>query len=175
MTNNITRSIDTIQYYTIRYYWIQYDTMCSHTGDENALDRLALQPETFSRVDERGWIPLHEAAVHQNKRILEIIFSGSDVTAHVAVIGHHKDSSFLNADVGVWILASLPGATHCRTLKGETPLFLAVVHGLRENATFLLQNGCSPDLQNDEQDSPLVAGIWYQIHLNAKCTSFTGP
>ncbi|XP_041655644.1 dynein heavy chain 12, axonemal isoform X2 [Cheilinus undulatus] len=55
--------------------------------------------------------------------------------------------------------ASPPGAVQCRTLKGETPLFLAVVHGLRESATFLLQNGSSPDLQNDEQDSPLVAAI----------------
>uniref|UniRef100_A0A7N6FAQ2 SOCS box domain-containing protein n=1 Tax=Anabas testudineus TaxID=64144 RepID=A0A7N6FAQ2_ANATE len=84
----------------------------------------------LQKVDERGWIPLHEAAVQDNKRILEITFS-----------------------------ASPSGAAQCRTLKGETPLFLAVVHGLRENATFLLQNGCSPDLQNDEQDSPLVAAI----------------
>ncbi|KAM4562377.1 dynein axonemal heavy chain 12 isoform 2-T2 [Odontesthes bonariensis] len=99
-------------------------------GDEGALNRLAMQPETLSRVDERGWIPLHEAAVQEKKRILDIIFS-----------------------------ASPPGAAQCRTLKGETPLFLAVVHGLRENATFLLQNGCSPDVQNDEQDSPLVAAI----------------
>uniref|UniRef100_A0A3P9JW38 Ankyrin repeat and SOCS box containing 14b n=1 Tax=Oryzias latipes TaxID=8090 RepID=A0A3P9JW38_ORYLA len=84
----------------------------------------------LSRVDERGWIPLHEAAVQENKKILEMIFS-----------------------------SSLPGAAQCRTLKGETPLFLAVVYGIRENATFLLQNGCSPDIQNDEQDSPLVAAI----------------
>uniref|UniRef100_A0A672HM58 Ankyrin repeat and SOCS box containing 14b n=1 Tax=Salarias fasciatus TaxID=181472 RepID=A0A672HM58_SALFA len=95
-----------------------------------ALDRLTAQSETLSRVDERGWIPLHEAAVHKNKKMLEIIFS-----------------------------ASPPGAAQCRTLKGETPLFLAVLHGLRDNATFLLQNGSSPDLQNDEQDSPLVAAI----------------
>ncbi|XP_026188703.1 dynein heavy chain 12, axonemal [Mastacembelus armatus] len=99
-------------------------------GDEDALNRLVVQPETLSRVDERGWIPLHEAAVQDSKRILETVFS-----------------------------ASHPGAAQCRTLKGETPLFLAVVHGRRENATFLLQNGCSPDLQNDEQDSPLVAAI----------------
>uniref|UniRef100_A0A3Q3CJJ1 Ankyrin repeat and SOCS box containing 14b n=1 Tax=Haplochromis burtoni TaxID=8153 RepID=A0A3Q3CJJ1_HAPBU len=99
-------------------------------GDENALNRLAAQPETLSRVDTRGWIPLHEAAAQQNKKVLEIIFS-----------------------------ASPPGAAQCRTLKGETPLFLAVVHGLRENATLLLQNGSNPDLQNDEQDSPLVAAL----------------
>ncbi|XP_063744832.1 ankyrin repeat and SOCS box protein 14 isoform X2 [Eleginops maclovinus] len=99
-------------------------------GDEDALNRLAVQPEALSRVDERGWIPLHEASLQDNKKILEIIFS-----------------------------ASPPGAAQCRTLKGETPLFLAVVHGLRDNATFLLQNASSPDLQNDEQDSPLVAAI----------------
>ncbi|XP_041655641.1 dynein heavy chain 12, axonemal isoform X1 [Cheilinus undulatus] len=98
--------------------------------DEEALSRLVAQPETLSRVDDRGWMPLHEAAVQENRKILEIIYS-----------------------------ASPPGAVQCRTLKGETPLFLAVVHGLRESATFLLQNGSSPDLQNDEQDSPLVAAI----------------
>lgn len=67
---------------------------------------------------------------------------------------------FLDANplLCIWVAASLPGAAQCRTLKGETPLFLAVVHGIRENATFLLHNGCSPDIQNDEQDSPLVAG-----------------
>lgn len=35
-----------------------------------------MQPESFSRVDERGWIPLHEAAVQEDKKILEMIFSG---------------------------------------------------------------------------------------------------
>ncbi|XP_055015713.1 ankyrin repeat and SOCS box protein 14-like isoform X2 [Boleophthalmus pectinirostris] len=99
-------------------------------GDEDALIRLTIQPEMLCKVDERGWIPLHEAAIQDNKQILEIIFS-----------------------------ASPPGAAQCRTLKGETALFLAIVHGLRENATFLLQNGSSPDTQNDEQDSPLVAAI----------------
>ncbi|XP_068996935.1 dynein axonemal heavy chain 12 isoform X2 [Embiotoca jacksoni] len=48
-------------------------------GDEGALNRLVVQPETLSRVDERGWIPLHEAAVQENKIILELIFSGADV------------------------------------------------------------------------------------------------
>ncbi|XP_062315529.1 dynein axonemal heavy chain 12 [Osmerus eperlanus] len=99
-------------------------------GDEEALRNLTELPGVMSRVDNRGWIPLHEAAVQDNKLILEIVFSASPL-----------------------------GALHCRTLKGETPLFLAVVHGLRANATFLLQNGCNPDIQDDEDDSPLVAAI----------------
>lgn len=40
-----------------------------------------MQPESYSRVDERGWIPLHEAAVQEDKKILEIIFSG--YSAHI--------------------------------------------------------------------------------------------
>ncbi|XP_054642944.1 dynein axonemal heavy chain 12 isoform X2 [Dunckerocampus dactyliophorus] len=99
-------------------------------GDEDALQRLTAQPEVLSRVNEQGWIPLHEAAVQESKDILEMIFS-----------------------------ASPSGTAQCRTLKGETPLFLAVVYGRRQNATFLLQNGCNPNLQDDEQDSPLVAAI----------------
>lgn len=59
----------------------------------------------------------------------------------------------------VGIAASPQGSGQCHTLRGETPLFLAVVHGLRENATFLLQNGCSPDCPNVDEDSPLVAGV----------------
>ncbi|KAG7262160.1 LOW QUALITY PROTEIN: hypothetical protein CRUP_003822 [Coryphaenoides rupestris] len=91
-------------------------------GDEDALNRLMEQPRALSKVDERGWIPLHEAAVQLRRRILE-------------------DPHWELASVGL--------------LRARTPLFLAVVHGLRGNATFLLQNRCNPDLQNDEQDSPL--------------------
>ncbi|XP_061837083.1 dynein axonemal heavy chain 12 isoform X3 [Nerophis lumbriciformis] len=108
-------------------------------GDEDALQQLTAHPEILSRVNEHGWIPLHEAAVQESKHILEIIFS-----------------------------ASPSGTAQCRTLKGETPLFLAVVYGRRQNATFLLQNGCNPNLQDDEQDSPLVAGA------NVECESESG-
>lgn len=152
-------------------YWV--DCLTSHTsdpqscqklccnflfpnsGDESTLNQLILQPESLSRVDERGWIPLHEAAVQENKKILEMIFSCTKFLTMSLFFSFFLDANPL---LCIWVAASLPGAAQCRTLKGEPPLFLAVVHGIRENATFLLQNGCSPDIQNDEQDSPLVAG-----------------
>ncbi|KAG9269583.1 dynein axonemal heavy chain 12 [Astyanax mexicanus] len=99
-------------------------------GNEDALRLLVQHREAMSMADSRGWIPLHEAAIQQKRSILEITFS-----------------------------ASPQGSGQCRTLKGETPLFLAVVNGLRENATFLLQNGCSPDCTNEDEDSPLLAAI----------------
>lgn len=52
------------------------DSSLSYLGDEDALNRLLVYPESLSRVDERGWIPLHEAAVQENRKILEIVFSG---------------------------------------------------------------------------------------------------
>lgn len=52
------------------------DSSLSYSGDEDALNRLLVYPESLSRVDERGWIPLHEAAAQENRKILEIIFSG---------------------------------------------------------------------------------------------------
>ncbi len=62
--------------------------------------------------------------------------------------------------------ASPQGSGQCRTLRGETPLFLTVVHGLRGNATFLLQNGCDPDCKNEDGDSALVAGVERSAILN---------
>ncbi|XP_076839752.1 dynein axonemal heavy chain 12 [Brachyhypopomus gauderio] len=99
-------------------------------GNEEALQLLVQHTAALSMADDRGWIPLHEAAIQEKRSILEITFS-----------------------------ASPQGSGHCRTLRGETPLFLAVVHGRRENAMFLLQNGCSPDCQDEDEDSPLVAAI----------------
>ncbi|KAF4078182.1 hypothetical protein AMELA_G00196430 [Ameiurus melas] len=99
-------------------------------GNEDALQMLVKHKAAMSMADKRGWIPLHQAAVQQKKSILEITFS-----------------------------ASPRGSGESRTLKGETPLFLAIVNGLRENATFLLQNGCNPDCQNEDEDSALVAAI----------------
>lgn len=57
-----------------------------YIGDEDALNKLVVvHPETLSRVDDRGWIPLHEAAAQENKRILEIIFSGSHIIKSMIV------------------------------------------------------------------------------------------
>ncbi|XP_036387765.1 dynein heavy chain 12, axonemal-like [Megalops cyprinoides] len=99
-------------------------------GDEAALRKLAVCQQAFGEVDNRGWIPLHEAAVQNNMAILEITFA-----------------------------ASPTGAGQTQTLQGKTPLFLAVEKGLEENVIFLLQNGCSPNTQDEDEDSPLVAAI----------------
>lgn len=55
--------------------------------------------------------------------------------------------------------ASGPDSVECRTLRGQTPLYLAVERGLIENASFLLKHGAQPDSQDHDQDSPLLVGM----------------
>ncbi|XP_072276999.1 ankyrin repeat and SOCS box protein 14 isoform X2 [Pyxicephalus adspersus] len=99
-------------------------------GDEKTLKTLSDHHSAFQETDDRGWIPLHEAAAQRNKNILEITFKSSSYSA--------------------W---------EQETLKGETPLFLAVDNCHLDNVIFLLANGCDPDTKNDSEDSPLVIAI----------------
>lgn len=46
----------------------------------------------------------------------------------------------------------------CHTLRGQTPLFLAVEGGLIENVSFLLKQGAQPDSQDLDEDAPLFVG-----------------
>lgn len=47
------------------------------------------------------------------------------------------------------------------TLKGETPLLVAVRNCFVDNVQLLLLNGCNPNIKNEEGDSPLVIGEYY--------------
>ncbi|KAK1900771.1 Ankyrin repeat and SOCS box protein 14 [Dissostichus eleginoides] len=51
------------------------------------------------------------------------------------------------------------GSVDSRTLRGQTPLLLAAEGGLIENASFLLQHGAKPDIQDCDLDSPLLVAI----------------
>ncbi|XP_047195092.1 dynein axonemal heavy chain 12 [Hippoglossus stenolepis] len=100
-------------------------------GDEKLLKDLSVQQkDRFLQTDDRGWIPLHEAAAQSNQTILELTFR-----------------------------ASGPESVERRTFRGQTPLFLAVEQGLIENVSFLLKHGSQPDSQGLEEDSALFVAI----------------
>nr|XP_020466815.1 ankyrin repeat and SOCS box protein 14 [Monopterus albus] len=100
-------------------------------GNEKLLKHLSVkQKDRFSQADSRGWIPLHEAAAQSNQTILELTYK-----------------------------ASGPDSLERCTLRGQTPLFLAVERGLMENVSFLLKHGAQPDSQDHDQDAPLFVAI----------------
>ncbi|XP_026162803.1 ankyrin repeat and SOCS box protein 14 isoform X3 [Mastacembelus armatus] len=100
-------------------------------GNEKLLKNLCIkQRDRFLQMDNRGWIPLHEAAAQSNHSILELTYKASGLDS-----------------------------LECRTPRGQTPLFLAVEQGLIENTSFLLKHGAHPDSQDHELDSPLFVAI----------------
>ncbi|XP_027859545.1 dynein heavy chain 12, axonemal isoform X1 [Xiphophorus couchianus] len=100
-------------------------------GNEKLLKDFSVRlKDEFLRSDSRGWTPLHEAATQSNQAVLEITCT-----------------------------ASGPDSLEGRTLRGQTPLFLAVEGGLVENASFLLERGAQPDCQDQDQDAPLFVAI----------------
>ncbi|XP_038135596.1 dynein heavy chain 12, axonemal-like isoform X2 [Cyprinodon tularosa] len=100
-------------------------------GNERLLRDLCVKlKDKFLQTDSRGWTPLHEAAVQSNEIILELT---------------HK--------------AAGPNSLDCRTLRGQTPLYLAVEQGLIENASFLMEHGAQPDCQDQDKDAPLFVAI----------------
>ncbi|XP_061114572.1 dynein axonemal heavy chain 12-like isoform X2 [Conger conger] len=107
------------------------------TGDVEMLAELWAVCGASAGTDSRGWSPLHQAATQSSRSILQATFS-----------------------------AAQQGAGQSRTLRGETPLFLTIERGLIANASFLLQNGCSPNTPNEEQDSPLISGA--QVNAQAQ-------
>ncbi|XP_069568767.1 dynein axonemal heavy chain 12 isoform X1 [Brachyistius frenatus] len=100
-------------------------------GSEKLLKDLCVaRKDEFLQKDGRGWTPLHEAAAQSNQTLLELT---------------HKASGSESAER--------------RTLRGQTPLFLAVERGLMENASFLLDCGAQPDSQDQDRDAPLFVAI----------------
>ncbi|XP_060691834.1 dynein axonemal heavy chain 12-like [Hemiscyllium ocellatum] len=100
------------------------------TGQEADVQQLSIHSFAFTEVDERGWLPLHEAAAQLNQAILGATFK-----------------------------ASHPRTWEQKTLKGETPLFLSVQLNLKENVQYLLEKGCEPNAKNEEGDSVLITAI----------------
>uniref|UniRef100_UPI00358FD264 ankyrin repeat and SOCS box protein 15 isoform X2 n=1 Tax=Myxine glutinosa TaxID=7769 RepID=UPI00358FD264 len=94
------------------------------------LQNLSHQRYAFDEADERGWFPLHEAAVQPFLQILEITLD-----------------------------ASYPSIWEQKTYTGETPLFLAINQGSLDNIRCLLAKGADPETQNSSGDTALLAAV----------------
>nr|XP_026244490.1 ankyrin repeat and SOCS box protein 15 isoform X2 [Urocitellus parryii] len=84
----------------------------------------------LDEADEKGWFPLHEAAVQPFQQILEIVLDASYKT--------------------LW---------EFKTCNGETPLTLAIKAGLVENVRTLLEKGVWPNTKNDKGETPLLIAV----------------
>ncbi|XP_061228957.1 ankyrin repeat and SOCS box protein 15 isoform X2 [Neopsephotus bourkii] len=100
------------------------------TGEVFGLQELVKQKYALDEADERGWFPLHEAAVQPIQQILETILD-----------------------------ASYKAMWEYKTCDGETPLTLAAKAGFVENVRTLLEKGVWPNTTNDKGETPLLIAV----------------
>ncbi|XP_007896750.1 ankyrin repeat and SOCS box protein 15 isoform X1 [Callorhinchus milii] len=84
----------------------------------------------FNEADERGWCPLHEAAIQPHQQIMEIVL----------------DSSYKST----W---------EQRTQEGDTALTLAVTAGVLGNVRALLEKSICPNTTNNRGETPLLIAV----------------
>ncbi|XP_030622229.1 ankyrin repeat and SOCS box protein 15-like [Chanos chanos] len=99
-------------------------------GDLFALEKLTDCPAAFTDVDDKGWYPMHRAAVQSSTQVLEMV-----------------------------LFASYRLTLEEETADGETPLTLATQAGLVENVRTLLEHGASPNRTNRKNESPLLIAV----------------
>ncbi|KAM9568027.1 ankyrin repeat and SOCS box protein 15-like [Salvelinus alpinus] len=99
-------------------------------GDILSLQELSEFQEGFSEADDRGWYPLHTAAVQPLVKMLEIV-----------------------------LCASFRLSLEEKTMEGETLLTLAAMAGLVDNVKMLLEHGASPHNTNSKKESPLLLAV----------------
>uniref|UniRef100_A0A673XHV8 Ankyrin repeat and SOCS box containing 15 n=1 Tax=Salmo trutta TaxID=8032 RepID=A0A673XHV8_SALTR len=87
-----------------------------HPGDILALQELSEFQEGFSEADDRGWYPLHKAAVQPLVKMLEIV-----------------------------LCASFRLSLEEKTMEGETLLTPAAMAGLVDNVKMILEHGACCD------------------------------
>ncbi|XP_067855917.1 ankyrin repeat and SOCS box protein 15 isoform X2 [Heptranchias perlo] len=99
-------------------------------GEVFELQQLIKHKFAFDEADERGWFPLHEAAVQPIQQVLEIVL----------------DSSYKT----IW---------HQKTEEGDTPLTLATAAGMLGNVQALLEKRICPNVTNNRGETPLLIAV----------------
>ncbi|XP_014000543.2 ankyrin repeat and SOCS box protein 2 isoform X2 [Salmo salar] len=94
-------------------------------GAVGALTEMVKTGRNLTERNKLGWLPLHEAATHGKKECLDILLE-----AHPEVINR-------------------------RTMKGQTPLFLAVVAENVSCVQCLLEKGANPIIADKDRETPL--------------------
>uniref|UniRef100_H0VSI9 Ankyrin repeat and SOCS box containing 3 n=1 Tax=Cavia porcellus TaxID=10141 RepID=H0VSI9_CAVPO len=149
ITNKLSLLVEKIMDFTEAYA----DTcstvgLAAREGNVKILRKLLKQGRSIDVADNRGWMPIHEAAYHNSIECLRILihadssenyiktktFEGFCALHFAASQGHRKIAQILleaGAD---------PNAT---TLEDTTPLFLAVENGHIDVLRLLLQHGAN--------------------------------
>ncbi|KAM5292626.1 ankyrin repeat and SOCS box protein 3 [Ctenodactylus gundi] len=136
--------------------------LAARKGNVKILRKLLRKGRSTDVADNRGWMPIHEAAYHNSVECLQILIHADSSKNYI------KTKTFeglcalhLAASQGHWKIAQIlldAGADpNTTTLEETTPLFLAVENGQIDVVRLLLEHGA------DVQGSHSMCG-WNSLH-----------
>uniref|UniRef100_A0A8C9W2I0 Ankyrin repeat domain 27 n=1 Tax=Scleropages formosus TaxID=113540 RepID=A0A8C9W2I0_SCLFO len=119
----------------------------------------------FSR-DDRGYTPLHVAAVYGQSQLIDLLVSKGalvNATDYHALTPLHLSCQKGYQSVTL-LLLHYKGSTNAQDNNGNTPLHLACMYGHEDCVKALVYydlHSCYLDIQNDKGDTPLhIAARW---------------
>ncbi|MGH0147398.1 UNVERIFIED_CONTAM: hypothetical protein FKN15_059806 [Acipenser sinensis] len=142
--------------------------LCSCDSCENQLSGRLNDPSIvtpFSR-DDRGYTPLHVAAICGQSSLIDLLVSKGAVvnaTDYHALTPLHL-SCQKGFQSGTLLLLHYKASTNVQDINGSTPLHLACMYGHEDCVKALVYydaHSCRLDIQNDKGDTPLhIAARW---------------
>ncbi|XP_065488502.1 ankyrin repeat and SOCS box protein 3 isoform X1 [Caloenas nicobarica] len=113
-----------------------YDDQCSavgiaaRAGNVDLLKKLMRKRHSLDVPDNRGWMPIHEAAAHRSNECLKMLIRAAPSKDYI----------------------------HTKTFVGMTPLHLAAYYGSSEGVRILLEAGARPnEITTDETTTLFLA------------------
>ncbi|XP_032353436.1 ankyrin repeat and SOCS box protein 3 isoform X3 [Camelus ferus] len=131
-----------------------YSDMCStvglaaREGNVKVLRKLLKKGRSVDVADNRGWMPIHEAAYHNSVECLQMLIHADSSENYIKTKTFEGFCALhLAASQGHWkivqILLEAGADPNATTLEETTPLFLAVENGQIDVLRLLLQYGAN--------------------------------
>nr|XP_011711518.1 ankyrin repeat and SOCS box protein 3 isoform X4 [Macaca nemestrina] len=122
--------------------------LAAREGNVKVLRKLLKKGRSVDVADNRGWMPIHEAAYHNSVECLQMLINADSSENYIKMKTFEGFCALhLAASQGHWkivqILLEAGADPNATTLEETTPLFLAVENGQIDVLKLLLQHGAN--------------------------------
>ncbi|XP_068796082.1 ankyrin repeat and SOCS box protein 3 isoform X2 [Struthio camelus] len=149
--------------------------LAAREGNVKMLRKLIKRGYSIDVPDNRGWMPIHEAAVHNSSECLRLLICAAVENGHSGIVklllqyganinGHHSwsgwnslhQASFQGYTEIIKILLEKGANKECEDDFGITPLFVAAQYGKLESLRMLVSYGANINCQAKDKATPLL-------------------
>ncbi|XP_019517631.1 PREDICTED: ankyrin repeat and SOCS box protein 3 [Hipposideros armiger] len=140
--------------------------LAAREGNVKVLRKLLKKGRSIDVADNRGWMPIHEAAYHNSIECLRMLIQnvlrlllrhGANVNGSHSMCGWnalHQATFQENAEI-IKLLLKKGANKECQDDFGITPLFVAAQYGKLESLSILISSGANVNCQALDKATPL--------------------